>query len=183
MRVGVIPILLFILLIFGKPDKYPINTILCTMKLRHSFLILIAMISVSCNQKYEYPFQDPSLSFKERARDLVSRMTLEQKIAQLNYRAPAIEELGITEYNWWNECLHGVARDGEATVFPQAIALAAMWDREMMFSLAGVISDEARAKHHEFVSRNKRGIYQGLTFWSPNIKKSGYSIAGHERKV
>lgn len=139
------------------------------MKAKAILSILVILISISCNQQYEFPYQDPSLSFEERAGDLVSRMTLEQKIAQLNYRSPAIEELGVEEYNWWNECLHGVARAGEATVFPQAIAMAAMWDRELMYSIAEVISDEARAKHHEFASRNRRGIYQGLTFWSPNI--------------
>jgi beta-glucosidase len=140
---------------------------------KSAFLLLTAILLWSlnsCNQeKYDYAFQNPSLSFEERVDDMVSQMTLEEKIGQLNYRAPAIERLGIPEYNWWNECLHGVARAGEATVFPQAIGLAAMWDRDMMSSVAEVISDEARAKHHDFVFRGKRGIYQGLTFWSPNI--------------
>ncbi|MGC9343321.1 MAG: glycoside hydrolase family 3 C-terminal domain-containing protein [Bacteroidales bacterium] len=132
--------------------------------------VFFGILLFSCKQEeYEYNFQDPSLSFEERADDLLSLMTLEEKISQLNYRATAIERLGIPEYNWWNECLHGVARAGEATVFPQAIGLAAMWDKDMMSTVANVISDEARAKHHEFVSREKRGIYQGLTFWSPNI--------------
>jgi beta-glucosidase len=115
------------------------------------------------------PYWDPGLSVEERVSDLVSRMTLEEKIHQMRYDAPAIERLGIPEYNWWNECLHGVARAGLATVFPQAIGLAATWDRELMSRLATAISDEARAKHHEFVRRGKRLIYQGLTFWSPNI--------------
>ncbi|MBE0655395.1 MAG: glycoside hydrolase family 3 C-terminal domain-containing protein, partial [Bacteroidales bacterium] len=135
-----------------------------------ALIISILIILSSCNQqKYEYSFLDPSLSFEERVDDLVLQMTLEEKISQLNYRAAAIERLGIPEYNWWNECLHGVARAGEATVFPQAIGLAAMWDKDMMSTVAGVISDEARAKHHEFASRDRRGIYQGLTFWTPNI--------------
>ena len=115
------------------------------------------------------PYWDTGLSVEERVNDLVSRMTLDEKIHQMRYDAPAIERLGIPEYNWWNECLHGVARAGLATVFPQAIGLAATWDRELMFRLATAISDEARAKHHEFVRRGKRLIYQGLTFWSPNI--------------
>jgi beta-glucosidase len=115
------------------------------------------------------PYWDPTLSVEERVSDLVSRMTLEEKIHQMRYDAPAIERLGIPEYNWWNECLHGVARAGLATVFPQAIGLAATWDRDLMFRLATAISDEARAKHHEFVRRGKRLIYQGLTFWSPNV--------------
>ena len=129
----------------------------------------MGLILFSCKQKYEYPFLDPSLSFEERAGNLVSLMTLDEKISQLNYESAAIDRLGIPEYNWWNECLHGVARAGEATVFPQAIGLAATWDRDMMAGVSDVISDEARAKHADFVSRDKRGIYQGLTFWSPNI--------------
>ena len=108
-------------------------------------------------------------SFEARARDLVSRMTLEEKVSQMMDVAPAIERLGIPEYNWWNEALHGVARSGTATVFPQAIGLAATWDDSLMFRLATVISDEARAKHHEYVRRGSRRRYQGLTFWSPNI--------------
>jgi beta-glucosidase len=115
------------------------------------------------------PFRNAALPLEERVADLVSRMTLEEKISQLRYDAPAVERLGIPEYNWWNECLHGVARAGLATVFPQAIGLAATWDRDLISGLASAISDEARAKHHEFLRRGKRQIYQGLTFWSPNI--------------
>ncbi len=114
-------------------------------------------------------FMNPELSPEARAQDLVSRLTLEEKISQLMNNAPAIDRLGIPAYNWWNECLHGVARAGLATVFPQAIGLAATWDTDLMFAVATAISDEARAKHHEFVRLGKRGIYQGLTFWSPNI--------------
>ncbi|MCX8159689.1 MAG: glycoside hydrolase family 3 C-terminal domain-containing protein [Candidatus Saccharicenans sp.] len=117
----------------------------------------------------QLPFMNPDLSPEQRAADLVSRLTLEEKVGQLMNAAPAIERLGIPEYNWWNECLHGVARAGLATVFPQAIGLAATWDTELMFQVATTISDEARAKHHEAVGRGKRGLYQGLTFWSPNI--------------
>ena len=83
--------------------------------------------------------------------------------------SPAIDRLGVPEYNWWNECLHGVARAGYATVFPQSISIAASWNRQLIFDVASVISDEARAKHHEFLRRGQRGIYQGLTFWSPNV--------------
>src|SRR5918995_587889 len=114
-------------------------------------------------------YQDLSKSFEERAADLVSRMTLEEKVMQLGNDAPAIPRLGVPAYEWWNEALHGVARAGAATVFPQAIGLAATFDEEMMLEIATVISDEARAKHHEFARRGLRGRYQGLTFWSPNI--------------
>jgi len=108
-------------------------------------------------------------TFEERAADLVSRMTLEEKVAQLGNDAPAIPRLSVPEYEWWNEALHGVARAGAATVFPQAIGLAATFDSKLMLQVATVISDEARAKHHEAVRRGQRGRYQGLDFWSPNI--------------
>jgi beta-glucosidase len=110
-----------------------------------------------------------TLTLQERVTDLVSRMTLEEKILQMVYDAPAIERLDIPAYNWWNECLHGVGRAGVATVFPQAIGLAATWNTDLMGQVATVISDEARAKHHEMVRRGIRHIYTGLTFWSPNI--------------
>jgi beta-glucosidase len=90
-------------------------------------------------------------------------------VSQLTHESAAIERLGIPAYNWWNECLHGVARAGIATVFPQAIGMAAMWDDSMMYRIGTAISDEARAKHHRFLKEGKRGIYQGLTYWTPNI--------------
>jgi beta-glucosidase len=108
-------------------------------------------------------------SFDARAVDLVSRMTLDEKIGQLMNNAPAIPRLGVPAYEWWNESLHGVARAGAATVFPQAIGMAASFDTRLMHDVATAISDEARAKHHEFARRGQRGRYQGLTFWSPNI--------------
>lgn len=109
------------------------------------------------------------MTFEERARELVSKMTLAEKIAQLKYDAPAIERLGVPAYNWWNECLHGVARAGSATVFPQAIGMAASFNDELMYEVADAISDEARAKYNEFKKFGKTDIYQGLTYWSPNI--------------
>ena len=115
------------------------------------------------------PYLDPDLPLETRVEDLVGRMTLEEKVSQTLYDASAVERLGIPEYNWWNEALHGVARAGRATVFPQAIGLAATWDTDLMFRVATAISDEARAKHHEAVRQGRRGIYEGLTFWSPNI--------------
>jgi beta-glucosidase len=115
------------------------------------------------------PWRDPDLPFEQRVRDLVGRMTLGEKVSQMQDVAPAIERLGIPAYNWWNEALHGVARSGLATSFPQAIGLAATWDDSLMFRMATVISDEARAKYHEYVRSGSRKRYQGLTFWSPNI--------------
>lgn len=104
-----------------------------------------------------------------RAVDLVSRMTLEEKAVQMLHYAQAVERLGIKNYCWWNEALHGVARAGVATVFPQAIALAAMFDDEMIKKVADVISTEARAKYHEFQKQGDNDMYKGLTFWAPNI--------------
>jgi beta-glucosidase len=108
-------------------------------------------------------------SFETRAQDLISQMTLEEKISQLMHNAPSIERLGIPAYNWWNECLHGVARAGIATVFPQAIGLAATWNVPLIQRTASVIADEARAKHHEALRQDNHAQYTGLTMWSPNI--------------
>ena len=106
---------------------------------------------------------------KEKAKELVSKMTLEEKASQLKYDAPAIDRLGIPAYNWWNEVLHGVARAGTATVFPQAIGLAAMFDEDLQEEIAGVIAREARAKYNGQSRHGDRDIYKGLTVWSPNI--------------
>jgi len=104
-----------------------------------------------------------------RISELISQMTLEEKVSQLSHVSPAVSRLGIAEYNWWNECLHGVARAGVATVFPQAIALAATFDEGLVEDVAIAISDEARAKYNEAIKQGNRGQYWGLTFWTPNI--------------
>ncbi len=114
-------------------------------------------------------YLDPTLPLEKRVDDLVSRMTLEEKVSQMVNGAAAIPRLKVPEYNWWNECLHGVARNGIATVFPQAIGLAATWDTNLMHNVAKVISTEARAKYNYAIKNNDHGIYKGLTFWSPNI--------------
>ncbi len=106
---------------------------------------------------------------KQLAEELVGRMTVEEKAGQLRFDAPAIERLGIPAYNWWNEGLHGLARGGTATSFPQAIGLAAMFDEELMEKIASVISDEARAKYNALSREGDRDIYHGLTMWSPNV--------------
>lgn len=106
---------------------------------------------------------------ERQAKALVAQMTLEEQAAQLKYNAPAIERLGVPAYNWWNEALHGVARAGTATVFPQAISLAAMFDEAGLKDIAGIIATEGRAKYHAASAQGDRDIYKGLTFWSPNI--------------
>ncbi len=106
---------------------------------------------------------------RRKAEELVGRMTVEEKASQLKYDSPAIERLGIPAYSWWNEALHGVARAGSATMFPQAIAMAAAFDTELMKEIGEVIATEGRAKYNEQSKRGDRDIYKGLTFWSPNV--------------
>ncbi|MBD8871332.1 glycoside hydrolase family 3 protein [Rhodanobacter sp. DHB23] len=115
------------------------------------------------------PWLDTRLGFEQRAADLVARMTLQEKVAQMQNSAPAIPRLGIPAYDWWNEALHGVARAGQATVFPQAIGMAATFDPALLHAEADAISDEARAKYNQFQRLDQHGRYEGLTFWSPNI--------------
>ncbi len=149
------------------------------MKAYYSRLMIIFMLSFivfSCADReageqttYKFDFQDPRLPRKARINDLISRMTLDEKISQLTNSSPAIKRLGIPAYDWWNEALHGVARAGNATVFPQAIGLAATWNTDLIHDVADVISTEARAKYHEALRNGDHGRYKGLTFWSPNI--------------
>lgn len=115
-------------------------------------------------------YLDTNRPIDERVQDLLSRMTIEEKISQMRNAASAIPRLGIPAYDFWSEALHGVARNGRATVFPQAIAMAATWDPELVYQVADAIGDEGRAKYHEALRKNGENlIYQGLTFWSPNI--------------
>ncbi len=104
-----------------------------------------------------------------QAKELLSNMTLSEKVSQMLHESPAIERLGIPAYNWWNECIHGIARSGKATIFPQVIGLAATFDRDLIYQIAKAISDEGRAKHHASVALGNRGQYKGLTFWAPNV--------------
>jgi beta-glucosidase len=118
----------------------------------------------------QFLFQDPALPLEARVKDLISRLTLQEKIGQLVFDAPAIPRLNIPAYNYWSEALHGVARNGRATVFPQAIGLAATWNPALVRRVASAIGDEARAKYHEAVRRHGFSAhYQGLNVWSPNV--------------
>lgn len=115
-------------------------------------------------------YLNTELPIPERARDLISRLTLAEKVGLMSHPALGVPRLGIPAYNYWSEALHGVARNGRATVFPQAIGMAATWDKELIYKVATAISDEGRAKYHAALKRNGyTAQYQGLTFWSPNI--------------
>ncbi|MFI3322822.1 MAG: glycoside hydrolase family 3 C-terminal domain-containing protein [Rikenellaceae bacterium] len=137
---------------------------------RASLLLLSSfLIASSYAQEQKEIYKDLNYSFEERAEDLVSRMTLEQKASQMVNAAKALPDLGVPKYNWWNECLHGLARAGKATVFPQSIGLGATFDPDLIYRMADAISDEARAFYNAASKRGNRGIYTGLTFYSPNI--------------
>ncbi|MCX6120798.1 MAG: glycoside hydrolase family 3 C-terminal domain-containing protein [Ignavibacteriales bacterium] len=115
------------------------------------------------------PYQNPALPIEVRVNDLVSRMTLDEKISQMMNAADSISRLGIPDYNWWSEGLHGVAISGIATVFPQSIGLAATWDDSLVNRVGDVISTEFRAKFNDYQKKGDHGIFKGLTVWSPNV--------------
>ena len=139
------------------------------MTIRFLAAVALAVLAVQSAGGQQPLYLNPDAEPVARARDLLSRMTVDEKVPQLMNAAPAIPRLGVPAYEWWNECLHGVARAGVATVFPQAIGLAATFDVPLIGEMAEDIGSEARAKHHEFVRQGQRRRYQGLTFWSPNI--------------
>lgn len=151
----------------------PLSTI------KRSFLIVISFGVLSCETKEKeitqnkvapkFKWENINLTNNERVDFLITEMTLEEKTSQLLDICPPIERLGIAEYNWWNEALHGVARNGKATVFPQAIAFGATFDEELILEVGTAISDEARAKYNEAIKIGNRSRYAGLTFWSPNV--------------
>lgn len=150
-----------------KKPSITFRNLLCTALV--SILLWYSAIGQNSTNSITFPFMNPGLPLRERVDDLVSRLSLEEKIQQMQHSAPAVIRLGIPEYNWWNECLHGVARNGIATVFPQAIGMAATFHPDLIQREAEVISTEGRAKYYESISKNEHNIYQGLTFWSPNI--------------
>ncbi|MGA8066160.1 MAG: glycoside hydrolase family 3 N-terminal domain-containing protein, partial [Terriglobales bacterium] len=144
----------------------PLKNILTT-------LAVISLLPLAWAQSTNYEtvpaFRDPDRTPQERSMDLVGRLTLQEKVLQMQNSAPAITRLGIPAYDWWNEALHGVARAGRATVFPQAIGLAATWDTDLMHRISETISTEARSKYNQSIRQGQTGRYHGLTFWSPNI--------------
>src|SRR5690242_10869637 len=155
----------------GVPDSFR-----RLMKKRPAFLLSSLLCAALCpvtlaqQNSRQTAYKDPALPIDQRVDDLVSRMTLEEKASQWTHPADAIPRLGVPEYNWWNEGLHGVARAGTATVFPQAIGMAATFDEPLMHQIATVISTEFRAKYN--AERRPDGStewYRGLTVWSPNI--------------
>lgn len=141
------------------------------MRMKHLAVAALALLlTTSCSKKQsDYPFRNPDLPINERIDDLLSRLTPEEKVGQMMNQTPAIERLGIPEYDWWNEALHGVARAGRATVFPQAIAMAATFDEGALHETFTMVSDEARAKYHQYQKDKEYDRYKGLTFWTPNI--------------
>ncbi|WP_222867706.1 xylan 1,4-beta-xylosidase [Sphingobacterium phlebotomi] len=135
-----------------------------------AFLLHLGMPIFGQTKKLLYPaYQDTKLSFEQRADDLLKRLTLEEKVSLMQDVSQPVERLGIKTYNWWNEALHGVARSGIATVFPQPIGMAASFDADGVWQVFNAVSDEARAKHNYYSSRGEYGRYQGLTMWTPTI--------------
>lgn len=141
--------------------------------MKREIVCLVAVVSLlflsGCGQKYEYPFQNPELPLEERVENLLGLLTVEEKAGLMVNSSKPVPRLGIPAYDWWNEALHGVARSGRATVFPQAIGMAAAWNEQGHRETFDIISDEARAKYNEAVREENRGRYYGLTFWTPNI--------------
>ena len=134
-------------------------------------LLLVATLSSAAlaQSPKPLPYMDSTLPTQQRVDDLVSRMTLDEKVAQLINTTPAIPRLNVPAYDYWSEGLHGIARSGYATMFPQAIGMAATWDAPLINQISTVISTEARAKYNEAVRHDIHSIYYGLTIWSPNI--------------
>ncbi len=138
---------------------------------------IIACFAVTCtfqtqaqnNAPEQYPYQDISLSAEQRADDLLQRLTLEEKVSLMQNASPAIPRLGIKPYEWWSEALHGIARAGRATVFPQSIGMAASFDDALLYEVFNAVSDEARAKNRNFNEKGQYDRYKGLTVWTPNI--------------
>jgi beta-glucosidase len=139
------------------------------LKLTACLLVFLSFLHFSAKAQEKLIYKDPTQPIDTRVKDLVSRLTLEEKVSLLGYQSKAVPRLGIPAYNWWNEALHGVARAGEATIFPQAIGMAATFNDDLLKQESTIISTEARAKYNLAIARDKRIQYMGLTFWTPNI--------------
>ena len=137
--------------------------------MKKTILFLFVLLSFFTVRAQEERYKDKNLAPKERAKDLIERLTIEEKVSLMMDNSPAIERLGIPQYTWWNEALHGVGRAGLATVLPQCIGLAATFDPEAIEVAYTMVSDEARAKYNRFRSEDQHNRYQGLTFWTPNV--------------
>lgn len=133
------------------------------------FCLVLVLFSISCLGQNTSVFLDPAQPLEARVNDLISKMTLEEKVRQMMHNSPAIPRLNVPAYNWWNEALHGVGRAGVATVFPQAIGLGATFDEDLALRVSTAISDEARAMYNASVAQGYYKQYGGLTFWTPNI--------------
>lgn len=130
---------------------------------------LMALFTMGAGAQNILPYQNPNLSAEERADDLIGRLTIEEKTALMMDQSPAIERLGIPSFQWWNEALHGVGRNGYTTVFPITMGMAASWDDALLYRCFDAVSDEARIKNAQAKSKNEMNRYQGLSFWTPNI--------------
>ena len=137
--------------------------------MRNRILYLFASLVILSGCGNQPAYKNSNLSPEERAEDLLQQLTLEEKVALMMDNSKPVERLGIKPYNWWNEALHGVARAGKATVFPQAIAMAATFDDDALYETFTMVSDEARAKYHQYQKNKEYDRYKGLTFWTPNI--------------
>ena len=137
--------------------------------MKKTTLYVAVLILFSLGVSAQEPYKDPKLSAEQRAGDLLKRLTLEEKVSLMQNSSPAIPRLGVKPYDWWSEALHGIARNGNATVFPQTIGMAASFDAALLFNVFDAASDEARVKYRQASLQNKFGRYQGLTVWTPNI--------------
>ena len=135
--------------------------------------VLTSLMATSCTEKYDYPFQNPNLSVEERTENLISLLTVEEKVSMMMNRSLAIERLGIPAYNWWGEACHGLMGVADVTVFPQSIALAATFDDESQLTTYTMVSDEARGRYNSLPRDGDIGPYvsaiPNLTIWAPNV--------------
>lgn len=138
-------------------------------KIKAKIMLLTIFCFLCFHGESQEKYKNPSLNFEERVDDLLKRLTIEEKVSLMKDVSQPIDRLGVKQYNWWNEALHGVARAGIATVFPQPIGMAASFDDEAVFNVFTAVSDEARAKHSYFSSKDEYGRYQGLTMWTPTV--------------